>query len=238
MTEAGAVCVSPFAGGSFLLHQDGTTMPAHDWPHPVVNELPWHHGDGFAAWGWPRGQSGPGYVMYRKTRDAPVLLQELPFRPGWGTWFRDRLYWTCHVSGIGSWAPGEGPALALAEQTFLAIDVQEGGLLLSPGALDSAGGLVRRRQSQAWRWDGDGLPAAVPLGPLGTATSRSVGPDGWGAFAYPEADLVRLESAAGRPFSMTCYHPLRVAWLERSLLVSTFPGELLLFPDLIDALGR
>jgi hypothetical protein len=236
--DRGAVCVTAHANTSFVVRDNGAIEPAHAWPRPIVLELPFGAAglvawsNGAATWADPQ----PGYVMYRAAVDAPTIVADLPFRPGSGAWWRDRLYWTCFKAGVGSWAPGAEPGFALPDLTLIAVDAHDEGLLLSPGVRDDNGYLQRRRVTHAWRWNGEQRPDAVPLGPLGAATSRSAGHDGWTAIAYPEADIVQLESAGGCVLAMVCYQPLKVAWLERSLLVSTLPGELLLFADLVHRL--
>jgi hypothetical protein len=121
----------------------------------------------------------------------------------------------------------------LPDLTLTAVDAHEADLVLSPCVRNVERVLQRRRATHVWHWRGDRPPEAESVGPLGAATSRSVGRGGWTAIAYPEADVVQLESADGRVMSMTCYYPFKVAWLERSLLVSTIRGELLLFDDLM-----
>jgi hypothetical protein len=237
-TARGVVCVTAYANTSFVIRVDGSIGPALSWPHPIVSELPVGEGvtmawnNGSAAWMEPRG-----YVMYRVGVDGPVTIKDLPFRPSWGTWWRDRVYWTCFTSGVGSWAPGLEPAFALSELNFIAVDAQEQGLLLSPGIRNEDGVLQRRRVANAWRLHEDRPPERVSLGSLGAPTSRSAGTDGWTAIAYPEADVVQLASADGRVLSMTCYYPFKVAWVEQALLVSTLHGEMLLFSDLVNSLS-
>jgi 6-hydroxymethylpterin diphosphokinase MptE-like protein len=234
-TSRGAVCIIPLTDvSSFVVLESGATEPLHSWPLPIFNELPFGQ-NGVAAWGW-NADAQPGYIMYREDAGAAPIVERLPFIPLWGVWWRDRLYWTTPRSGLGSWAPGTAPVLALPDLTLIAIDSCEDGLLLSPCVRDDSGSLLRQRARRAWRWRDDGPPQAVSLGPFGAATSRSTGSDGWTATAYAEADIVQLESAGGRVLSMTCYYPFKVAWLGRSLLISTLPEDLLLFEDLIGRL--
>jgi hypothetical protein len=60
--------------------------------------------------------------------------------------------------------------------------------------------------------------------------------EGWTATAYPEADVIRLDSGSGRSLLLTCYYPFRLAWIGRSLLACTAHGELLLFERILDAI--
>jgi hypothetical protein len=231
----GVVCVSAWATNSFVVRADGGIETAHSWPNPILNELPLGV-DGVVAWsngGIDCARSESGSVMYRLGKDAPTTVERLPFKPRWGTWWRNRLYWTCFESGIGSWAPGAGSAAALPDLTLLAVAVHDEELLLSLCIRSADGILQRRRGTHAWLWNGEQPPRVTSLGPLGVASSRSVAQDDWVATAYPEADIVQIESGDGRVLSMTCYHPFKVAWLERSLLVSTLSGEILLFQDLL-----
>jgi len=234
-TPRGAVCVMALtAVSSFIVRENGVIEPAHTWPLPIFNQLPFG-ADGVVAWGWNPPE--PGYVMYREHPDAPAIVERLSFIPLWGAWWRDRLYLTTPRTGLGSWAPRTEPALALTDLKLLTIEASEKGLVLGPCERDDSWNLLRRRVAHAWHWRGDGPPHAVSLGPFGAATSRSTGVDGWTATAYAEADIVQLESADGRVLSMTCYYPFKVAWLGRSLLISTLPEDLLLFEDLVGSLS-
>ena len=57
------------------------------------------------------------------------------------------------------------------------------------------------------------------------------------ATVYPQADAIALASPGNRVRYMTCYYPLKAAWLGGSLLVSTVHGEVLLFDHLVERLG-
>jgi hypothetical protein len=77
---------------------------------------------------------------------------------------------------------------------------------------------------------------STALGPYGASSARSRS-NGWTATAYPESDLVRLESDNGQSLSMTVFYPYRLAWVGRSLLVSSIGCGLSLFEGLADAIG-
>jgi len=240
-TERGAV-FAPFHGDdhgrqTFLLREDGSVEPYHSWPRPVVFELPVGAG-GAVAWNHraPRFNQRHGSVMYRPDSDAAVSIEELPFGPLAGTWWRGRLYWVCWPVGVGSWAPGEAATFSLPDLSLCGIRGDADGLWLDPTAADGA--RPSRLPTHGWRWHPDRpgqAPERVALGPHGSATSRAVVGE-WTAVAHPEADLIRLESASGARRSMTCYWPYTVAWVGQSLLVGTRDGELLLFEHLLEAL--
>jgi hypothetical protein len=238
-TAQGAVCVRPFATESIVVRPDGSVVPGHAWPQPITGELPLH-GNGLVAWcvgGAASGSPGPGYVMHRARPDEPASVELLPFRPASGLWWRDRLFWTCVRTGVGSWAPGVAPTLSLAHLVFFSLAGRDDGLLLTSGMRDAHDVVQRERSREAWRWSGDGPLEAAPLDPLGATTSRSVSPDGWVATVYPQTDAIALASPDNRVRYMTCHYPLRAAWLGGSLLVSTLHGEVLLFDRLVERLG-
>lgn len=239
-TPAGAVCVGHHQAQSFVVREDGSVEIAHEWPRSIVLELPFGPSgvvawsNGAADWENPR----PGYVMYRQSATASPEIEELPFRPGSGAWLSERLYWACFKTGVGAWSPGTTPTLALPDISLIAVAAEADGLLLTPGVRDGHGVLQRRRVDHVWAWREGEAPRAVPCGPLGAPTSRAAGAHGWLATAFPEADIVEIEPTDGVRLSMTCYHPLRVAWIGPSLLVGTFQGELLLFQNLTERLRR
>jgi hypothetical protein len=234
---AGAVCVGLHRHASVLVREDGSIEPHHAWPRPINGELPF--GDaGAVAWGvgkaaWPDG--GPGYVMFRSAPDEKPTIEELPFGPTAGVWQNDRMYWTCFPFGVGTWAPNEAPTFSLPDITLYAVHPDDAGFVLHPRVRGATGVTERRLPGHGWRWRPGQPPEAMPLGPFGPASSRSVSGD-WTAVTHPEADLVRLESTAGPALSMICYYPFSVAWAGRSLLVCTNDGEVLLFDRLLDVL--
>jgi hypothetical protein len=235
-----AICVAPFSNSSFSVCADGSTSAGREWPRPILGELP-IGSFGIAAWSNGLGggaAKGSPYVMLRRADGSIEIIDDLPFRPGRGAWCRDRLYWTCSLWGIGSWAPEGGAAHALQEHSFIQVDVRDDELLLSPCVRSAAGARLRRRPERAWRWDGERDPQPIELDSLGAETSRVRDVHGWTATAFPEADLVTLESPEGAVSHLTCYFPYQLAWLEGSLLVGTSAGELLLFEHLIDRLAE
>ena len=179
-TAQGTVCVEPFATGSIVVRPDGSIVPGHAWPQPITGELPLE-GNGLVAWcvgGAAWGSPGPGYVMYRSGPDEPASVEPLPFRPASGTWWRDRLLWTCVKGGVGSWAPGVAPTLSLAHLVFFSLAVRDDGLLLTSAVRDAHDVVQRQRSREAWRWSGDGPLEAASLDPLGASTARSVNATG------------------------------------------------------------
>jgi hypothetical protein len=232
-TTRGAVFVPLLGHESVLVRESGSIEPQWSWPRSITGELPCGI-DGAVAWtNWP--ETGPSYVMYRAAAHDAPRIQELPFRPTVGAWWRDRLYWTAFPSGLGSWAPGEEPVLSLPDLTLLAIHPDETGLLLVPCLRDEQGAPRRQRRTEGWMWRPGGPLEPVPLGSDGAASCRA-SDRGWTALAHPEADVVRLESDRGHRLSMTCYYPFTTAWAGTSLVVATIQGEILLFEDLVGAL--
>jgi hypothetical protein len=237
----GVVCVR---GGhlcdSFVIDQDLRLRTLPSWPRPILGELPFG-ARGAVAWSNGEYNDPPlehGYVMYRHGPDEPVVTQELPFRPGWGTWWNNRVYWSCQPSGVGSWAPETTPALEFPDLVLFGIYVDQGKLILAPGIRDESGYCRRIRVARGWTWEAGGTPTEVQLGPEGTASARADGEQGWTAVAYPEADTIHLERKGRILARMTCYYPCRLAWLGRSLLVVTYDRELLLFTDLAGRLEQ
>jgi hypothetical protein len=180
--------------------------------------------------------------MYRRTPEEAVTIEELPFRPGIATWWKGRMYWASLGSelhpgrGIASWAPGEAVRFDVDDVSVYDIHSEEGWLVLEPRFLGADNKPMRRVLNQGWRWrPADGV-VPMALGPEGAASARSRS-NGWTATAYPESDLVRLESETGQSLSMRVYYPYRLAWVGRSLLVSSIGCGLSLFENLADAIG-
>jgi hypothetical protein len=238
-TSDAVVCVAHHRSESFRVRADGSTALAHEWPRSIILELPFGDG-GLVAWSngaanWERPTAG--YVMYRHGPDAPVVIDELPFRPGWGAWWRERLHWSCFKTGLGSWAPGTPPVLTLETVALLTVDAEDDGLSLVPAVRDDGGALQRARNTHALVLDPDGGPArTAPCGPWGPRTAHAIGSHGWRAEAFADSDVVRLASPEGGAVTLACYYPMKLAWVGPSLLVSTLEGELLLFEDVVSRL--
>jgi hypothetical protein len=233
----GAVCAGLNQRSSVLVREDGSIEPHLEWPRPINGELPFGNG-GAVAWSvgaatWPNG--GSGYVMYRSGPDEPVAIESLPFGPSVGAWTNGRMHWTCFPFGLGTWAPGEQAAFALPDVTLYAVHADESGLVLHPRVRSASGNTLRRLSHEGWRVTSGGVREPVALGPFGSVSSQSVRGD-WTAIAHPEADLIRIVSASGTSFSMTCYYPFMAAWAGRSLVVCTSDGDILLFERLVDVL--
>lgn len=245
-TDRGAVCVRPHRPLSILVTPDGAVQTHHEWPRPILSEIPFG-AEGAIAWGdglsrYPETQ--PGYVMYRHERNGEVHIEELPVRPTTGVWWRDRVYWSCSPrrvptwTGLASWAPGAGLMLDVpALPPLLGIHPAETGLVLEPGTQGANGLWERRPIRHGWTWEpGVGL-SSVQLSAHGAASPATTNGT-WTAVAYPMADVVQVRSSQGHEWSMTCYSPVRVAWIGASLLVSTMDRELLLFENLLNVLER
>jgi hypothetical protein len=235
--DGGAVCAGLNQQSSVLIREDGSIEPHSKWPRPINGELAFGHG-GAIAWSvgaatWPHG--GSGYLMHRSGPDGPVTVEPLPFGPSVGAWANGRLHWTCFPFGLGTWAPGEPAAFALPDVTLYAAHADESGLVLHPRVRSASGNTLRRLSHEGWRLTSGGVREPVALGPFGSVSSQSVRGD-WTAIAHPEADLIRIVSASGASFSMTCYYPFMAAWAGRSLVVCTSEGDILLFERLVDVL--
>ena len=233
----GAV-IAPMAGehhglDTVVMHEDGSIAPHHSWPRPVLFELPLEIG-GTLAWGQGAPDYVRGWVMHRDHPDAPGLVEELPFIPAAGTWWRGRMYWACWPSGVGSWAPGEEVTFSLPDLSICGITGDDSGLLLEPWLLVN-GGIERRVLTHGWKWQPGRDPEPVALGPYGAASCRSTA-GGWTAAAHPAADVVTLETTRGVTLVLPCDFPFRVAWAGRSLLVGMVGGQLLMFDRLLDRL--
>ena len=242
--EDGVVCARLHAAESFIVREDGSIEPHHRWPRPITSELPF--GDGGAI-AWDQGgtlQSGtlPSYVMYRRTPEEAVTIEELPFRPAMGTWWNGRMYWASLGSdvhpgrGIASWAPGEAVRFDVDNVSVYDMHPEDGWLVLEPRFLGADNKPVRRVLNQGWRWRPADGRVPIALGPEGASSARSHA-NGWTATAYPESDLVELKADDGPTLSMTVYYPFRLAWVGRSLLVSSIGCGLSLFENLADAIG-
>jgi hypothetical protein len=243
---AGVVCLTPYTSESFVVHVDGTRESHFAWPRPIIGELPFGEG-GAVAWGngisaWPHTVDGPGYVMYRLHARDEVTIEELSIRPSFGAWWRGRLFFSCLPTpaeswiGVASWVPGEDVRKEIADLTLFGLHPRIEGLELHPCVIRD-GGYVRVVASEGRVFFDAARPAEpLALGADGAASSRAEGA-GWTATAFPESDLIRLESADGRRMALTCYYPLRLAWIGTSLLVSTLEREVLLFDALADTLA-
>jgi hypothetical protein len=132
--------------------------------------------------------------------------------------------------GLASWAPGETARRDADGITAIGMHAGADGLRLDPCVFRPFVGYERGRLSEGWLWNGrEAHPLALEA--EGAMAGRAVSDD-WIASAYPEADLVRLESSGGRRIDMTCRYPRGLAWVGDSLLVSTVDREVLLFPGL------
>jgi hypothetical protein len=180
--------------------------------------------------------------MYRNAPDADVEIQQLTVRPWFGVWWNHRLYWQClsprsgEWNGVASWAPGEEAAFVLPGLTLCGMLPRDGGLELHPCERTPEGGIVRRLLTRGWTWNPGRPLQSLDLGPFGATSSRA-SQDGWHATAHPEADLVSIEDPTAWALALRCYYPLRLAWVGRSLLVSTLKGDLLLFRDVREAMN-
>jgi len=165
--------------------------------------------------------------MYRRSHDADVVVEELPFGPTAGVWHDGRLYWTCFPFGLGSWAPCEDPTFALPELSLYGIQPDGDSLVLHSRVRGVTGTTERRFPAHAWRWRAGHALEAIEPGELGPQSSVAI--DGeWTATAHPEADVVMVSSpSAARP--LPCASPYSVAWAGRSLVVCTSAAEVLLF---------
>jgi len=241
--DDGVVCARLHATETFIVREDGSIEPHHRWPRPITSELSFGEGGAIA---WDQGgtlPSGrrPSYVMYRRTPEDAVTIEELPFRPAMGTWWNGRMYWASLGSdvhpgrGIVSWAPGQAVRFDVDDVSVYDIHPEEGWLVLEPRFLGADNKPVRRVLNRGWRWrPADGL-VPMALGPDGASSARSRA-NGWTATAYPETDLVQLKADDGYTVSMTVYYPFRLAWVGRSLLVSSIGCGLLLFEGLADSI--
>ncbi len=243
--DDGVVCVRLNDTASFKLRFDGSREPYRSWPRAILSELPF--GDGGAV-AWASGRADPAnivppYVMYRRTADEAPIVEDLPFNPSWGAWWKGRLYWGFLPSdvqpgrGLGSWAPGNGARIELTvDAAFFDIRGDETGLLLEPSTRRPDHTYERRLLSSGWRWSPESGLEARPLGPHGASGSR-VAAHGLTTTTFPEADLITFEGADGTSLSMAAYYPFRAAWLESSLLVSTVDYQLLLFENVLGLLA-
>jgi len=241
--EGGVVCTQMNASESVIVRPDGRVEPHHVWPRPFVSELPF--GDsGAVAWGQGRVTATgrePSYIMYRGSRNDACLIEELALVPSLGAWWSGRLYLS-HVGsatypgrGIGSWAPGEPSRLEIPDLAVYDIHPDGESLGLEPRYINADKTLERRRMTESWSWRPGEALRRIRLGPYGVSSSRARG-EGWTARAYPEADLVTLTADAGITITLTVYYPFRLAWVGRSLFVSSAESGLLLFRDLADEL--
>ena len=78
--DDGVVCARLHATESFIVREDGSIESHHRWPRPITSELPFGEAGAIA---WDQGgtlQSGtlPSYVMYRRTPEEAVTIEELP----------------------------------------------------------------------------------------------------------------------------------------------------------------
>jgi hypothetical protein len=243
--ERGVVCVRANDKSSVVVHEDGHHERRHRWPRAIITELPF--GDGGAV-AWASGRADPSdivppYVMYRRTAGDDPVMESLPFNPSWGAWWNGRVYWGYLPStvqpgrGLASWAPS-GDARIELEGEFALFDIRpdQSGLLLEPSTRRLDNSYERRLLSRGWRWHPSTGIQSRQLGPHGAAGFEVVA-NGITTTTYPEADLVTFERAGSDSLSMIVYHPFRVAWLGRSLLVCTVDGQLLLFENLLDDLS-
>ncbi|MCC6163984.1 MAG: DUF115 domain-containing protein [Acidobacteria bacterium] len=238
----GVVCVSQHQRESVLVDADGHVRPHRAWPRPINQECRFGE-DGVLAWGsgfaLPTALTPP-YVMYRRHAADQVTIEELPFRPAFGTWWRGRMYWSVFSRrdpwrGLVSWAPDEGMRVEQPDLVAWAILPRDEVLEIQPCDFSPRLGWRRRLQTTGWRLRQDRTLEPLALGPYGSAASIATA-GLWTAIAHPDIDTIRLESTDGRSRALTCPSPLGIAWADSSLLVSTLSCDLLLFDGLLDSL--
>ncbi len=246
-SASGVVCVTPYERQSFVLNGSGQRETHHVWPRPIVGEEPWGV-DGAIAWGnglskWPNPAVAAPYVMYRRTAADEVTIEELPVRPSIGTWWNDRMYWNCFPTpvgswtGIASWAPGEGVCLELPSILLYALEPGVDELTLHPCNWVPGKWFERRLQPFDWKWRPGQQPTPAATGEYGSPVCSDTF-NAWTATAFPDHDCIRFDSSDGRTVTMVCHRPLRLAWEDRALLVSTIDREVLLFEDLQSTLDE
>lgn len=243
-TPEGVVCVPQHQRQSVIVDEHGRMRPHRMWPR-VVNQERLFGDSGVLAWGnglskWQELE--PPYVMYRRHPDDDVTIEELPFRPAFGTWWQGRMYWSSFSRreawrGLVSWAPGEGMREEHVGVTSWAMFPSDDALVIHPCDFMPPHGWRRGAQSTAWTLRPGQPLEPTPLGPYGSASSATTA-GAWTATAHPDVDTIRLVARDHRTRSLSCPNPLGVAWAGRSLLVSTLQCELLLFEGLMDVLER
>ena len=179
--------------------------------------------------------------MYRHAAKDEPTIEDLPFRPLIGVWWDERVYWAFFSAdgasgrGIASWAPGEPTRIELPCRCARDASRRRLARARAPRARRADNRPERRLLRQGWRWQRSGEMVSVELGPHGAASSRSCA-HGWTATTFPEADLLQLTRDDGFTLLMTVYQPLRVLWVDRSLLVSSAQNGLLLFESFVEEL--
>ena len=243
-TDDGVVCVAPHTTQSFLVRRDGTVVTHLEWPRPIMFELP--HGDGGAiAWSnglsaWP--EVAPAYAMYRHSAEGGVTIEELPFRPALGTWWRGRLFFACYPAGvhawtgIASWAPGSTAAFDFPGIVAIGLHVERDDLIVEPGTIAAQGGFAPQLHSAGWRAASRRRLTRTPQRAEGACSSQATCA-GWTASAYPHANLVRFTHADGRSIGLFCESPFRLGWTDGDLVVSTRTRDVLRFDRVIEALA-
>jgi hypothetical protein len=172
-----------------------------------------------------------------------AIVQEVSLRPAIAAWWKDRLYFNCYPTpldtwaGLASWAPGGDTRQEVPGLTLFGILEEGNGLRLEPCVFRSNVGYDRQIGREGWVWQPDRGLSPIALGELGQTSCRAVSNE-WIVSVHPQSDVLRFESPTGSTCLIRCHFPLRAAWLGGSLLVSTGDRELLLFPDLADALSR
>ena len=248
-TGQGVVCVTAHAQRSVIVAPDGTSRTHHEWPRSIVFELPFGHG-GAIAWSngcgrWPSIE--PAYVMFRRCAGDEVMVEDLPFRPALGTWWRDRVWFACYPAGVGawtgvaSWRPGSVPTLDYPGVLAIALRSEGDALVIEPGVPAEEGGFRPQRPATPWRSSRRRRLGRAKSNPDGACSSRATA-GGWTASAFPHADLVRVTPHEGAAIDLVCEAAFGLGWAGSSLIVSTRKRDVLLFPDLIsrldEALGR
>jgi hypothetical protein len=173
--------------------------------------------------------------MLQRDDDGGPAIVDLPFSPGAGVVWRDRLYLARLPLGLVSWAPGSGVVVEVdtIDHPIAAMFAVEHGLSVVGYSSDANG---RLRFDRAYRWQPEG--GLVPQsGGAEVVSSAAVAARGWTAEARPDSHTV-VFTRSSATIEMVCYAPLVLTWLADSLMVSTADGELLLFKDLAIELDR
>jgi hypothetical protein len=215
---------------SYVIGVEGSLTPGPEWPEPISGEVP--HGDDGGGFAWNRRSR---VLFFRAATTAPAVREEVPFEPLRPVLAPDgRTFWCGAEGGLWEWTPGIAPRQLADTPSALAVHRSGNALEIEP-AVREDGRVVRALLDHRWVYDLASQQlrqkAADVRGPCSGADSLH----GWTARTYPFADRVEV-SAQGRPTGeLVCRSPLGCAWLGSSLLVTTSTGDVLLFPDVVDA---
>jgi len=138
-------------------------------------------------------------------------------------------------AGLWRWGEAEGPTPLAPGADVVAIHRERDGVRAYPRPSRLADG-TRLALDRAFDWtEGASTWLDRAIAPGDACLSLSI-QGSWTAEARTDHSAVRVGHAAGASFWLACSGPRSAAWAGGSLIVTLLSGDVLLFPQLLDAI--